>query len=53
MINSLLTEKLRPKELKHMILPERIKNALMNLNNQQQSVNDVLKLFKSGVEISD
>lgn len=30
MINSLLTEKLRPKELKHMILPERIKNAFSN-----------------------
>jgi hypothetical protein len=34
-------------------LAERIKNALMNLNNQQQSVNDVLKLFTTGVEISD
>lgn len=30
MIDSLLTEKLRPKELKHMILPERIKNAFVN-----------------------
>jgi replication factor C small subunit len=30
MIDSLLTEKLRPKELKHMILPERIKNAFAN-----------------------
>jgi len=30
MIDTLLTEKLRPKELKHMILPERIKNAFAN-----------------------
>jgi len=30
MINMLLTEKLRPKELKHMILPERIKDAFKN-----------------------
>ena len=27
MIQELLTEKLRPKELKHMILPERIKSS--------------------------
>ena len=27
MIQELLTEKLRPKELKHMILPARIKNS--------------------------
>jgi replication factor C small subunit len=30
MINTLLTEKLRPKELKHMILPKRIKDAFAN-----------------------
>lgn len=30
MINNLLTEKLRPKELKHMILPKRIKDAFQN-----------------------
>ena len=30
MINSLLTEKLRPKKLDHMILPERIKDAFKN-----------------------
>ena len=30
MIDTLLTEKLRPKELKHMILPERIKDAFAN-----------------------
>jgi DNA polymerase III delta prime subunit len=30
MINILLTEKLRPKELKHMILPQRIKDAFQN-----------------------
>ncbi len=30
MINQLLTEKLRPKELKHMILPQRIKDSFRN-----------------------
>jgi len=30
MINSLLTEKLRPKKLEHMILPQRIKDAFKN-----------------------
>jgi replication factor C small subunit len=30
MIDTLLTEKLRPKELKHMILPQRIKDAFAN-----------------------
>ena len=30
MINSLLTEKLRPKELRHMILPKRISDAFQN-----------------------
>jgi replication factor C small subunit len=30
MINSLLTEKLRPKKLEHMILPKRIKDAFAN-----------------------
>lgn len=30
MINSLLTEKLRPKKLEHMILPKRIKDAFQN-----------------------
>ena len=30
MIQELLTEKLRPKELKHMILPQRISNIFLN-----------------------
>jgi replication-associated recombination protein RarA len=30
MIQELLTEKLRPKELKHMILPQRIKGSFEN-----------------------
>ena len=34
MIQELLTEKLRPKELRHMILPKRISNIFENGLNQ-------------------
>jgi hypothetical protein len=41
------------KRVKSYALAERIKDALMNLNNHQQSRNDVLKLFTTGVAISN
>ena len=42
MINSLLTEKLRPKKLEHMILPQRIKDVFKNGLKQ----NDLLKRYQ-------